>query len=216
MPLHAGRKASPCRPLTGVRVPLRCWGEIPPRRHRAAPTGRMVGFTLVELMIVMTVLLLAFLGLSQSLVASMHLTRVNKESALASDGIREMVEVLSGVEDFATVFKLYNSNPGDDPGPGPAPGSGFAVRGLEALENDPDGLVGEIVFPTLNVGGNLELREDIVDPDLGMPRDLDGKNGVDAFDHSGDYRLLPVVVRLRWEGFSGERVMEVRTLIADR
>jgi hypothetical protein len=30
------------------------------------------------------------------------------------------------------------------------------------------------------------------------------------------YRLLPVRIRLHWGGASGERTLEVRTLIADR
>jgi len=51
---------------------------------------------------------------------------------------------------------------------------------------------------------------------MGMPRDLDGDGDVEVVDVSGNYRLLPVVVRLRWRGFSGERSMEAQTLIADR
>ena len=49
-----------------------------------------------------------------------------------------------------------------------------------------------------------------------MPRDLDGDNGVDGFDHEGDYRLLPVLLRLEWQGRSGTRRAEIRTMLADR
>ena len=89
------------------------------------------GFTLIELMIVVSVLLITLVAISQSLVASLRLTGVNRETALATDGIRERIEILEGAEDFSKVFALYNSNPNDDPGgAGTAPGSGFAVRGL--------------------------------------------------------------------------------------
>jgi prepilin-type N-terminal cleavage/methylation domain-containing protein len=175
------------------------------------------GFTLIELLIVVTVLIVAFLSLSKALVTSMALTRVNRESALASDGVREMAETLEGLSDFAGIFRLYNSDPGDDPGPGTAPGSGFAVPGLSPIEGDDDGFVGEIVFPTLDVLGQQQLREDVLLPELGMPRDLDG-NGTsnDPDDKANTYRLLPVIVRVRWLGATGERVTEIRTLVADR
>jgi len=199
----------------GRRRPL---GKAAPHHLGERGPGRLQAgaFTLVELLLVISVLLIAFLALSQSIVASMALTRVNRESALATDGIRHMVEVLQGGEDFEDLYQLYNGWNGDDPGPGPAPGSGFTVAGLEPVEGDSDGLVGEIVFPTVETSAGLELREDVEEPTLGMPRDLNGDGALDALDHAGDYRLLPVVVRLRWRGVSGERSAEVRTLIADR
>lgn len=178
--------------------------------------GAATGFTLIELLLVMSVLLVAFLTLSQSLVASMALTRVNRESALATDGLRQMVEVLQGSEDFQDLFRLYNADPGDDPPGVTGPGSAFAVAGLEPMQDDPDGRVGEIVFPALETGSGPALFEYLDEPELSMPRDLDGKNGIDLLPHYDDYRLLPVLVRLRWNGASGERTAEVCTLIADR
>lgn len=171
------------------------------------------GFTILELSIVMSVLLFTLIAMAQSLAASMKLTGVNRETALATDGVRDVVESIQGVEEFSTVFALYNANPADDPGlAGSAPGSGFAVEGLEAVAGDLDGLVGEIVLPTLGA----QLREDLADPALGMPRDLNGDGLVDMLDHAGDYRILPVLLRLRWKGRGCERSMEIRTLVADR
>jgi len=175
------------------------------------------GFTLVELMIVIAIIVVAFLAMSQTLVSSMQLTGVNKESALATDGLRDTMETLQGVQDFGTVFALYNDNPLDDPGiAGSAPGSNFAVAGLQAVDGDPDGLPGEIVFPTLL----NQLREDLAIPELGMPRDLNGDGLVDSLDHGDpaltDYRILPVLLRLHWKGSGVERTMEIRTLLADR
>jgi prepilin-type N-terminal cleavage/methylation domain-containing protein len=174
---------------------------------------RQAGFSLLELMIVMSVLIVAFLATSQSVVTSIRLSDTNRETALATDGARAMMEVLGGVEDFAQTFALYNDNPLDDPGmAGTAPGSAFAVEGLRPVQGDADGLVGEIVFPASGV----ELREDLVDEELGMPRDLNGDDQIDALDHSGDFKLLPVLVRLRWEGLGGEQTREIRTLLANR
>jgi prepilin-type N-terminal cleavage/methylation domain-containing protein len=208
--MNIGKTVEHGRPRRGER------GQVAVGRTRRG-SQRRSGFTLIELMLVVSVLLIAFLALSQSLVASMALTRVNRESALATDALRQTVEVLQGVEDFGSVFRLYNDDPGDDPGPGPAPGAGFAVAGLEPVEGDPDGQVGEIVFPSVDTGAGLELREGLDLPEFGMPRDLNGDG--DAQDVLGpydEYRLLPVLVRLRWRGASGERTAEIRTLLADR
>jgi len=184
------------------------------RGERHAPSAG--GFTLLELMFVMSVLLVMFLTVSQSLLGSIALNEVNRESALAQDGMRAMLEELEGTGEFETVFSRYNSDPTDDPPLGASPGDGFAVPGLDPLPTDPDGLVGEIVFPTLDTAGGLELREDLNLPELGMPRDLDGLNGVDGFDHDEDYRLLPVLLRIEWQGQSGTRRAETRTMLADR
>jgi len=171
---------------------------------------------MIELTLVISVLLVAFLALSQSLVTSMALTRVNRESALATDGIRRVIEQMQGEKNFDLLFRLYDSDPLDDPGPLPAPGNTFKIEGLEPSPDDPDGIVGEIVFPVIETAGGPELHEDIDMPELSMPRDLDGDGLIDSLDHAGNYRLLPVIVRVRWKGISGERTAEARTLIADR
>ena len=52
-------------------------------------------------------------------------------------------------------------------------------------------------------------------PQLGTPRDLNGDGDVDQEDHSGDYQLLPVVVRVRWAGSSGFERVELKSMLAD-
>ena len=184
--------------------------------RRPGPEARSsAGFSLLELLLVVSVFVIALLAFSQSMGYAVRLTTMNRETGLAADAAREMIEQLQGSEDFTLVFALYNSDPGDDPGPG-APGAGFAVFGLDPADDDPDGLVGEIRFPTIVNGGVLELREDVEDPILGMPRDLDGSGAIDDEDQDDDYMLLPVSLTLRWKGRSGVRTMEVQTLLADR
>ena len=99
--------------------------------------------------------------------------------------------------------------------PGSAPGNLFTVAGLQPVDGAL--VVGRIEFPAAyDPDGVLELREDVVDDRLAMPRDLNGDGDVDDVDHSTDYRLLPVAIVLRWRGSMGERTMELRTLLADR
>ena len=59
------------------------------------------------------------------------------------------------------------------------------------------------------------LREDVDFPALGMPRDLNGDNIVDDEDHRGDYVLLPVCIRIRWNGRAGEREFTLTTMLTD-
>jgi hypothetical protein len=66
----------------------------------------------------------------------------------------------------------------------------------------------------LIAGGAVQVREDLQEPALGMPRDLNGDGIPDALDHSADMQILPVLVRLRWRGPTGISRMEFRTLVA--
>ena len=64
-------------------------------------------------------------------------------------------------------------------------------------------------FPT--VSG--QLREDVADAQLGTPMDLNGDGAIDGADHSGDYVLLPVRIRVRWRGVTGLRTFDVCTVL---
>ena len=161
---------------------------------------------------------LVWLGaLSSSLMASLRLSTVNGETTLAIDGAESAIERLRSVP-LQQVFFTYNANPEDDPGDpadpstvGSAPGFAFDVPGLEPQVGDPDGRVGRIDFP----GDGVELLENVDDPGLGMPRDLNGDAMIDSYDHSKDYVLLPVRVHLEWWGAAGHSELETRTLLAD-
>jgi hypothetical protein len=49
-----------------------------------------------------------------------------------------------------------------------------------------------------------------------MPRDLTADNKIDGADHASDYFVLPVRVRLEWKGASGNRILEIDTLVSAR
>lgn len=170
------------------------------------------GFTLVELVCALCVLLAATLGFSRALVASLALAHVERERERAAGAVQRVLEEL-GDQAFADVFRLYDGRPDNDPaGPGTAPGAGFDVAGLGPVDGDADGRVGEVLFPVLD----QELREDLFAPSLGTPLDLDGDDELDDADHGTDYRLLPVLVRVVWKGRNGAMQVELATLLAER
>ena len=88
----------------------------------------------------------------------------------------------------------------------------LAIEGLNARRDDPDGLPGQILFPADPLDPT-SLREDLQAPEFGLPRDLDGDTIEDSEDHSGDYQMLPVVIRVQWRGGSGNRIIEVSTVL---
>ena len=175
------------------------------------------GFSLLELTVAVVLLVLAIGGLSGVLVAAVKLNQANRETTLALAAARQTLENLQA-EEFADAFARFNTDPADDPGgPGTAPGAAFAVLGLTPQAGDPDGLVGELEFPVVPAAGtDVELREDVVDAALGMPHDLDGDGDIEAGDRSNDYTLLPVRVRIRWTGVTGDRDLAVETFLGDR
>ena len=167
--------------------------------------------TLIEVTVSMFVLFVAVGATLGTLSSFAGLEESNRETMIAQMGAHRMIERLQA-EDFRTLFANYNAVPADDPGgAGTAPGAGFAVGGLDAQDADPDGFVGLIMFPVAAPG---VLREDTVDEDFAMPLDLNADGVVDALNHANDYVALPVRVRIEWQGRSGNRSVELQTLIS--
>lgn len=199
----------------GAAAAMLPWWDGGPRSRAAGARAGRRGFTLLELVFALAVLVVAFLAMSRSLGSSVKMTEVHRETALATDGARQAIERLQGAEPFDQVFALFNADPGDDPVGLPAPGNGFAVAGLSAVPGDPDGLVGEIVFPSAPGLPADALFEDVGDAALGMPRDLNGDGAIDAQDHRFDYIVLPGRLVLEWTSEGRDRQLELHFALAD-
>lgn len=167
-------------------------------------------------MAVMVILAVAITGLSGSMLLSMSLNRVNRDSALAQQAARRVMEQIES-RPFGEVFAAYNAAKGDDVGlSSPALGPNFAVAGLQVQHGDADGACGRVMFPTQTLGGLEQLREDVDVAALSMPRDLNGDGVVDALNHATDYKLLPVRVRIEWQGVSGPQHLDLETMLSPR
>ncbi len=181
-------------------------------RLHPAPSGarsERAGFSIVEVMLVLTILTVGIGMFAGTLGSIMGLGPSMRETGRATEAARSVIESMRA-QAFDQVWARYNADPADDPGgAGTAPGAAFDVPGLGPVPGDPDGRVGEIVFPEL-AGA---LREDVADERLGTPRDLDLDGVVDALDHAADYRVLPVLVRVQWQGKGPARRLELYTTI---
>lgn len=169
------------------------------RGLRRPPARGRRGFTLVELAVVVAILCVSVALFAQTMLASANMDPVAEETRIAAEAARIELEEMRALP-FAQIFPSYDESAANDPGgAGSAPGAWFAVPGLVP----PPGAtaVGHVSFP---VAGGL-LVENIVDDDLGLPRDLNGDGLVDALDHSGDAIVLPVRVVLEWSSKSGRQ-----------
>ncbi len=208
------------------------------RRPRAQPRAASAlrrGLTLVEVVVAMSVMVVAASIFAQMLVGTNRLRQLNRENTLAADAARVVVEEMRNAP-FLEVYRRYNESPDDDPlGKGTAPGHLFDVPALAALESAPQGKAGRITFPSREVQVTTtqttgfgkaaitttttttvwQLGEDHQDEELGMPRDLNGNNVVDVLDHSSDYIVLPVRVQVNWQSPTGPRYLEIVTQLSD-
>jgi hypothetical protein len=163
--------------------------------------------------VAVALLLTGLLGLARALTGALDLGQESRGTALATAAAQGAVEALFAA-DFARAFALYNDDPSDDPdGHGTAPGARFAVAGLEPASGD--GSQGRILFPVESDAPGV-LREDLLDARLRTPLDLDLDGALDDADHSADYRILPVVVRIEWHDGGRTRELEVATLLGAR
>ncbi len=183
-------------------------------RHGLARRPR-AGFALLEVLLASFVLVVAIVGLVSAITSSAMLGESSTETTIANQGAQQALERILG-SSFSDAFTLFNLDPNDDPGGvGTAPGANFVVAGLDVQAGDADGMVGIVEFPVTG-GPPGVLREDLADPGFGMPRDLSGDGVVDAANHAADYIQLPVRVRVEWTGLSGERAIELETILCER
>lgn len=175
----------------------------------ASSRSRRAGLTLIELMVVLAILTVALSMFSRTLVTSSQLDPLNRETVIAGEAARSKLEEIRNNR-FDEIYALFNDDPADDPdGAGTGPGSEFLVDFLEPVAGR--NFVGKVSFPEVNG----VLREDVQDSMLGMPRDLNADGAVDADSRTGDYVVLPVRVRIEWDGVGGTRHLEMYTLFAD-
>jgi prepilin-type N-terminal cleavage/methylation domain-containing protein len=170
------------------------------------------GFSLIEVMIAMVVLVLAILGLAEAMVYSTRLSQSARYQTLAMNAARQKIEEMRNCPNgFRGIFNMYGAAGAN---------STFTVSGLPA--DPPGAAAGQIVF---NVNAANQLVESAVDSTFGAlmgftvdyngdgvgDLDLDGDGAIDAADHAGDYIVLPVLIRVTWRDAFGNRTYDYAT-----
>ncbi|MED6334896.1 MAG: hypothetical protein VYE81_05805 [Planctomycetota bacterium] len=157
---------------------------------------------MMELSLAVTVLMVALLAMSASTLHTHALRRQNRERALAQNAVRMISEEIQAFsartltehagqwsEDLVGAFE-----------PGGAFGATFDVTGLSTAD-------GQTAVGSVQVVTDEALTDAQLGFELGMPRDLDGDGQATNGDVTTGARILPVIVRTRWKGVSGEVFM---------
>lgn len=169
-------------------------------RSRSGP-GRTDGFTLIELAIATSILMIGIVSVLSASSQMHSLRQVNRERTLAQNAVRSISERIhaasQGFSDDPTTWcdqlvALY--------GPGGSSGDTFEVTGLARADEDEP--VGRIAIHT-----DERLTDAEIGRDLGMPRDLNGDGDTTDADVSATARILPVTITLRWRGENGQQVL---------
>lgn len=202
------------------------------------------GVTLIEIVVAMAVLAIAFVGLIAAIVHSSRANATNLDTTRAMRAAEQAIETMEGsVTQFSGIFPSYNSNIGDE-GVGFNAYVGGTQSVFEVLANgqivfggntggaptmfqriDPDGSgpalplpVGTIMFPEGAAGALDENGGSLwTNLNLGMPRDLNSNGSSTEANVSGSYAILPVLVRLQFVGSDGtRRNVEFRKIMVAR
>lgn len=183
-----------------------------PSQERACTSNS--GLTLVDLMIATTIMVIGVLGTVGTLQTTSALSQSTRETTVAYQAARAMLEDLQS-QPFQTTFRRYNADETDDPvgAVDPSPGEAFQVTGMTLQALDADGFAGQIFLPVDELG---VLREDLEDASFGMPRDLNGDGVIDGANRNDDHILLPIRVRVEWNGNTGDRFIEFNTILCQR
>lgn len=132
-------------------------------------------FTLLEVMISLTLLVIAFLGCAPFLVASARSYDLIMEESIAIQALRQQAETIRGIP-FGRIATT-------------CAGTTFT--------SDKIGGSGTIrVFVNEN-DSSADARL------LGLPRDLDGDGRVATTDVTSKYLLLPIRIDINWQGSRG-------------
>ena len=157
------------------------------------------GFTIVEAVVVMAILLMGLLAMTSTSVTVHSLRDADRDRRTAN------LAMQSVIEDVKRVSAL---NVGSDPSwarnftnaylAGGIPGPTLLLQGLELQE-------GAAANCTITVITDETMTDQELGVELGMPRDLDNDGAIDNGDVSDGATLLPVIVRIDWSGAAGDR-----------
>lgn len=173
---------------------------------------RSAGFSLVEVMFALTILTISAVGVSGYFTAVPRLLDAAQRQRIVMDETLGIYEELRG-EDFETIFVRYNDSTTDDPAGANSPGNTRTLDESSRVLGDGSAIPATITldFPTPTGNPGL-LREDQVDPSLGLPRDLNGDGVIDSSNHASDYVVLPVRINVSWFD-AGQRKTRSETVV---
>ena len=155
------------------------------------------GFSLVELAIAISILLIGMVSVITATSQMHSLRRQNRERTLAQNAVRSMAERMQSQS-----YQLVETDPGNWATSVVAafgPGSGNDAFDIQEL-NTP---LGAANVATIQVVTDETTTDADLLVNIGMARDLNGDGDATDADVSVDAVLLPVVITAQWRGVTG-------------
>ena len=168
------------------------------RAHPRATRSRG-GFTMLEISLALTILVVALVATTASNVRMNTLRKSNRDRIVAHNAVRTIVESVQAIAQAGTT----------DP-------NGFGNHVVTALSAGGElGTAFDVAELTPQLGetrvGSIRVITDETSTDaalgaeLGLPRDLNGDGDALDTNVTATSRLLPVVITLRWRSQSGDQ-----------
>ena len=146
-----------------------------------------------------TMLFMGLLALTSTSLTVRGLQRTDRDTRRAQEALQSMIEEVRGRSRQAADDPLgWSAGLANVLGAGGALGAAFAVPGLQAVPGEAGALTVQLVTDETQDDAALGVR-------LGMPRDLNADGDAVDADVTADARLLPVIVRVRWNNGQGLR-----------
>ena len=172
---------------------------------RTRRPAHRAGFTLLEVLITVAVLMVGLLAMSSTSVV------VNSLRRSASDRARAHAAVQAISQDLLSVARASSEDPtlwaGEilaAYGPEGSPGDELPITGLDPWE-------GSDHIATVTIITDETTTDSELGCNLGMPRDLDGDGLASNSDVTNNASLLPAIVDVRWRHAGGE--FEIRQAV---
>jgi hypothetical protein len=172
--------------------------------------ARQGGFGLVEVLFSAAILVIAIMANASSVSSAHSGTKAVNERSKALEVLSRFIERVRGDDDWAGQYARYRILSRES-----TRDLGFTWLSVDpALQTQPASAyysdfevpsdLGTLTFliqvpaSRAGVGTPLTLRESQIAPRYGLPADLNGDGVIDSNSREGDYRALPIVVRMRW------------------
>lgn len=165
-------------------------------RPQSAGTRPDAGLSVLEVMLALAMIMIGLTAMTTTTLATHKLRRSDSDRQLAVAALESLLEEVQVVAestpkdgtDWASQVLATFAAPADR----------FPVLGLDPWDGEPSVLSVEIL-------SNETLSDDTLGFNLGMPRDLDNDGASDNPDVTDTARMLPVIVRARWQSSAGDR-----------
>ena len=158
---------------------------------------REAGMTLVEATVSLTILAVALLTLWGSLISGARTMAAAEERKQAVNIAQGKLEELKS-RSVDLLIATY--------GPEGPEGSTFPATGID---DDADRALGQIVFYT-------DETDSENGSGLGFPMDLNGDGDAKDEDVASGFTLLPVRIRVTWEGALGSQSVDVTSILREQ